>query len=294
MKLMCLTLPDQVDQLAAWLEGQLVGLHLAELAAELRAVHGDAAGPPLAEILRGREPQVLTEGLRGLSRRRLRLLLQHPDRLLELQTLVLAEGGPYWNVVAAEDAELNDLFRRGEQQLVDSAVVPRPEPVPIPWYRWPAVVSLATAAAVLLAVWLGLPYLVPKPILPGPPSVGWGWAKTEPPQGEVNAAAYLNRLADGAQEWFKRRPEDRMALARRILEFRQGCSTLIVGEHPPLADRDREWLVQQCRDWAKQFDEQLRTLEGGADVLAVRHAMDKVAEEIVQALRERALRQGAA
>jgi hypothetical protein len=293
MNLLCMTIPDEPDKLAAWLEGHLVGLGLAELTAELLAIHGEEAGPPLAEVLQGRQAEVLAGGLTKLRPAALRLLLRHPRRLLELQDLILAQGGPYWDRVAAGDAELNALVTRGAQrlQLGREARQPVLRPIRPPIPRTPArrplpwVVGLAIAATLLLAIFFGRS-LIPKPN--GPPLVAagpsWGWAKPGALPTEGSAADYLRRLAAEAKEWSNQRPEEPAALAKRILEFRQGCSTLIFAEHKPLAAEDRRWLVQKCQEWAAKFDQALAALEGGKEVAEVRKEMDATMAQLVQAL----------
>jgi hypothetical protein len=95
-------------------------------------------------------------------------------------------------------------------------------------------------------------------------------------------------LAAASQEWFKKRPETALELARRIGQFRQGCSTLIVAEHKPLPEDDRKWLRERCRAWAEKFDRHLAALEAGEDVEKVREAMDATVNQLTKALRDRA------
>jgi hypothetical protein len=102
------------------------------------------------------------------------------------------------------------------------------------------------------------------------------------------APAYLNRLADEGDEWFAKRPEDAASLAKRLNEMRQGCSTLILATHQPLKNEDRQWLVEKCRAWAKNFDQQLADLEQGKDPALVRSEIDTTVNRLVKALRERA------
>jgi hypothetical protein len=295
MKLFVTDVPDDPARLAGWLEAHLLGLDLAALAAELTAVHGEGAGRPasLSELLGGQLDAVLSRGLSAVPGSRLGALLRHPQALLELQDLVLERGGPYWQSVPVPE-DVGDVLRRGERQLHHAWTEPlrlsatRPER----WYRRPWVVSLATAATVLLAV-----YLVPRPAGPGGPpvepktvvSAGWGWSRPGALVDEGPPAAYLNRLADAADEWFKKRPDDPAALAKRINEFREGCSTLIFAKHDALAAEDRRWLVERCRKWAGKLDEHLQKIESGtADVATVRGEVDATVNQLIGALRSRA------
>jgi hypothetical protein len=105
---------------------------------------------------------------------------------------------------------------------------------------------------------------------------------------DVSADRYLNGLADAAEDWFKKRPEKPADLARRLNEFRQGCSTLILAPHQPLAAKDRQWLVDKCRAWAVKLDRHLTDVEAGKDVLQVRREADETVEKLIAALRTRA------
>jgi hypothetical protein len=158
------------------------------------------------------------------------------------------------------------------------------------WYRHPAFVGLATAAAVLLAVraydarYRGSGVVQPPVVA----ATGWGWAKPDALPQDLTAPAYFNRLADAAQEWFNKQPEDAVTLAQRIGELRQGCSVLIFAEHRPLGAEDRVWLVEKCRSWAAKLDDQRVALEAGGKPEEVRAATDEVVQKLVVALRARA------
>ena len=105
---------------------------------------------------------------------------------------------------------------------------------------------------------------------------------------DLPPGVYLDRLADAAGEWFKKRPDDPIALARRIGEFRQGCSVLILSPHKPLSAQDRAWLVEKCRAWAAKLDAHLAALEGGASAAKVRDDADATINKLIEALRDRA------
>jgi hypothetical protein len=292
MNLVAMSIPDDPAALPAWLERHLVGLDLGALAAELTAVHGAAAGPPLAEILGGQRKAVLEGGLAALSPPALAQLLRHPRRLLELQELVLTEGGPYWQRYADADAALAALALRGEQRLAAGLPGPRPAVVRprFGWFRAVAV-GLSAAAATLLAVFLFRGPLA-RQVLGPPVAVAtptWGWEKLQSPPPNESAPDYLNGLADAAEEWFRQRPDTAPALAQRIGELRLGCSRLIFAAHAPLTDvEERKWLVAKCRSWAAKFDKSLTELEGGRPVGEVRDEMDRTVRRVAATLRERA------
>jgi hypothetical protein len=300
MRLIVMNIPEQTDALAGWLERQLVGLDLAELVAELEAIHAAGATLSLDDVLGGRRADVLQRGLGAVPAEALRQLLRQPRLLLELQELVLEHGGSHWGGVDA-GAEMELAMHRGEQRLLVAVRGRRPAAPPAPvvrpteavtaWYRRPSVVSLATAAALLLAVggywfWLGR---TSQTTVPGPTATErWGWNKPGALPNDKPAPEYLNALAGAGAEWFKKQPDDAPGVAQRINEFRQGCSTLILAPHKPLGDEDRKWLVERCRVWAKKLDDQLAALEQGEDPVKVRTEVDGIVNKLVDALHDRA------
>jgi hypothetical protein len=146
-------------------------------------------------------------------------------------------------------------------------------------------VSLATAAAVLLGVFVYQHYHQPAQ---QEVATGWGWTRTDPPPQDMPARAYLDKLADRANEWFAKRPDDPVALARRLAEMREGCSVLILSQHEPLDKKTRDELVERCKKWAGQFDQQLTSLEGGASPEEVRKQTDETVNSLIKWLRDEA------
>lgn len=291
MILFALDLPDDPARLPGWLERHLVGMHLAELVAELSAVHAGplSEGTSLQEVLGPRLELVLEEGLSVLPPATLQQLLREPRLLLDLQELILTSGESYWETVVQPSSQVRDVLTRGRCKLDEYITAQRrnEDPTALPfrparWYRRPIAVSLMTAAAVLLAV------LAFSQVFPPSSAPGWGWAKPGAMPEHLPAPQYLERLADGAGEWFGKRPETAPELAARISEFRKGCSTLIFAPHAPLDEEDRQWLVERCRAWAVKFDQQLVALEAGEDPLRVRSEMDTVVKTLIDKLRERA------
>jgi hypothetical protein len=295
MKLVSMTLPEDPALLASWLEGHLVGLRLADLVAELEAVH---TGPThthrsVGELLGSQRGAVLGEGLGTLPAERLRELLRSPRTLLDLQDLIFTEGGPYWSQLP-RPVELRRAVERGNELFLR-----KPDQTRLPWYRRAWVVSLATAAAVLLAVelprWLFPPAEpeLPGPVKPGPAPVvvaqaTWGWDKPGALPQDGAARDYYLALVKAAEEWEKKRPQEAPDLAQRIGELRRGCSTLIFASHKPLPERERRWLVGRCRVWGTQIDRHLEELEAGTDPATVRDGADRTVRQIIAALSSRA------
>jgi hypothetical protein len=119
MRLIALEIPDDQARLPGWLEERLLGLDLAALVAELEAAHPPArgAGTPLGDILGQNRGAVLEKGLSALPPARLRQLLRQPRLLLDLQELILVEGGENWRKTTREDRESRQLVERGWNRL---------------------------------------------------------------------------------------------------------------------------------------------------------------------------------
>jgi hypothetical protein len=309
MKIHALDLPEEPGQLAGWLERQLVDMDLGALVAELAAVHGDQPRPAesVRELLGPHLPAVLNAGLDRLPGDLVRRLLREPRHLFELQELVAREGGPYWSQVRPLSGRVDEAFANGQARLEGFLAAPLnlPSPTAGPvgegrgrgargpqgrrsparkWYTTAWFAALGAAASVLVAAALYQQFRTPAPQA-GP---GWGWNRAGALPADASASAYLNALADAAEDWFKKRPAEAAPLAQRIQEFRQGCSRLIFAEHRPLGTQ-REWLVGKCREWAVKLDSQLEDLEAGkSPPPTVRNNVDEIVNKLVAALRKKA------
>lgn len=296
MMLHALEIPDEPAELSGWLERHLVGPDLAALVAELEAVHPAApeTGTSVQAVLGDRLEGVLRRGLSAVPPEVIQQVLRRPRLLLSLQDLVLEAGGDHWDRVGQASPDLESAVGRGWTRLEPFLAAATGQPPvgrsispPIVWYRRPPFVSLATAATVLLAVFVAQQFR-PLPAVPtAVASSGWGWNRPGALPEDLPAEAYLNRLADAGEEWFRKRPEEPVALARRIAEFRQGCSMLILAEHRPLSAEDRRWLVEQCRAWASELDKHLTAVEAGRDPVQVRAEADETIRRLSGTLRAR-------
>lgn len=302
MNLLSLEIPEDPADHAGWLERHLVGPDLAQVMTELTALQGGrevSGAHGLQEVLGRWLPQVLKEGLGVLPPENLRQLLLSPRLFPELQEWILVQGGPYWDRVTAT-GPLEALIERGEERLngylhgqaksaepdQPSAAVPQTLPFPgkARWYRQPWAASLATAASMLLGMFLYQLWQTSPTAAPA-----WGWSKPGALPANASAGEYLNALAEGAGEWFNKRPADAAALAQRLGDFRQGCSMLIFAEHHQLTPADRAWLVEKCQAWGAKLDQHRAALESGADLEEVRRQADGTVTNIMAALRSRAM-----
>jgi len=295
MRLTALEIPDEPAELPGWIEGQMLGLDLAALVAELEAIHGDAGteAPALDNLLGTDRAAMLERGLSALPLEGLRQFLRQPRRLLDLQELVLVEGGPHWQRLTASGPESARLDAEGWRRLgaflttgdttTAQAHTRRAAARRHPW-RWVAIV--ATAASLLGA------FLVyqrsHEPALSVATAGKWGWLRPGAFPQDASPAEYLNTLAKGAEEWFNKRPEERAALTRRIAEFRLGCTVLLEAQHRPLAPQDRQWLVRTCREWLSDLDRSLAEIEARGSPVRVRDKVDETVRQIAKALRDRA------
>ncbi len=320
MNLHLLNIPDNAEALAPWLEKQLLNGNLAELIAELAALRLETAKPAplLDEALQGATEEVLQHGLAHLPPHALYTLLRQPALLLALQERVLVEGGAHWRrsidsrwgeaaaqgrerltrwLVAAADeqskvAPLQPARQRENAPPRGSRRVGQDDDTPV-WRRM-ALSCLASAACALVALfaldWYRGAANLERVRSSSAESARatWGWMDQAVFQGSETGPEHLRRLAEAAEQWFHHRPEDVSGVARRIGEFRQGCSQLLLAEHPALSPEDRVWLRERCRAWAGRLDDDLQSLEAGADALQVRSESDATIRRLIAALHNRA------
>ena len=311
MILLTMTVPDDPAELSRWLEQRLVAADFAQFIAELSAHFpvASSAEQPL-DLLDRWLPVALDEGLTPLPPEVLSQLLRHPSVLAKFQEHVVIEGGAYWDDLIDATDSFSEHLERGRSSLqraiaednqadgkvrrkaalkaVPAEAVKRPSGR---GYKAWAIVSTAIAACLVVAVvWQAI---VPEqPTLPKA-KIAWGWAR---PGGlaadESSPKAYLNKLADNAEEWSAYRPGDSNGVATRIAEMRLGCAQLMHSNYGPLNPADKEWLLEHCREWAKALDRHQQALDAGAEAVTVRGQVDETVREIAATLREKAKQVG--
>jgi hypothetical protein len=276
MKLIISTVPDEPAELATWLERQLTGPDLECLIKELTAVHGQETAPSsLAEALGEDLSVALGRGLGGLPANKLRMLLRHPRLLGELQDTIVESSSPYWDA-RFDHPELKRIADAARES--STKFVARPARTPI--YRRPWFVSLATAAVVIVAVFLANSR--------ERAASGWGWNKPGLMTAVNNRVDHLNALANAAEEWRSRPKSTTDELRKSLQEMRDGCTSMLAAAHPQLTPDDRAWLMDKCVAWGTKLDRHLADLQTGRPVEAVRREADGTIEALVQALRARA------
>lgn len=304
-----LDIPDTPNEMAAWLDLQLVGQDLAGLVAELAAVHR-LSGPERSqtEAEAGRAwlgdacEAVLRNGLTAAPPDQVGQLLRHPGVLLGLQELILIEGGPYWEALIKRaqpsEAELPAGVRNAltvaEATLPLRSAVDQTEGAP-PATRARSTlpldagqsgheqtrtrrllsiaVSLAAALLIAVAAWT----------LGPPADPAWGWNKPEA-LAAADPPAYFEQLARYADEWSLEKAESETQLQLRLEQLIAGCDRLIGASHASLEETDRTWLVEKCRAWREKLVEQQDALLATHDIAAVGAATDAIVAKLIVAL----------
>jgi hypothetical protein len=303
MKPIILQMPDSFPDRRAWLERQMVGLELGDLVAELAAIHSSRPSeslptPTLQSAFADQLPELLSQGLSILTEKKFGLLLRHPDLMMELQAVVLEQGGRYWDAIPradefgrgilAERAALSELLTNQPiatpLQDLDRIDLRPANQAKVSLTRW----SRSKLLAVAVVLMIGMTVWISRPS-----GSTWGFDRSGILTANVTSEEYLNSLANAAGDWFNKRPEESQAVATRLREFIHGCETLIDAPHSQLMPQDRAWLVERCRVWKSALETQLADLEANrSSALDVRTAGDETILKLQNALRKRARETG--
>jgi hypothetical protein len=277
-------MPEDPALRPAWLERKLrspqCGLLLDELAA-MRAVaiaqnntSAEIADQSLDDFLGPLKEQVLSKGLKILSAEKFAALMRSPELITDLVIEIELSGGEYWRRLSGDSDDTS---------VIKQKVVPLPTGTSVPpgaadrGRYWLGTIA-ALAAAILLAIFLW-PVRQTKQL---------AWERPGVFDVSLGGPAYLNHLADAADDWFRQDPHDSQELEGRIRGFRRGCDLLLAASHPQLSDADRAWLRERCQVWSEKLDQQLADLAKGEDWSKVRNAADETIQKLIDALRKRA------
>ena len=292
MKLIAMEIPNSPDEIADWLEMIVCGGDLRNLVSELSAVSvSDGPSAELKQVLGSELPSVLEVGLPALQEETVRRLLSQPSLLLDLQELVMSEGGEHWQSKLRADVSVSTIERtRMSLEPLSSPKVDEDQKASLPSlsgkHFWNSKGSVLSAiAATIMLVAFGTYWI--QSSVPAPSNIAWGWASENGVPVETDPQEYLRMLAKGADAWFKKTPTDHLSLKTRIEEFSAGCAQLVNAEHRPLNQEDRSWLREQCRGWQGQL-EVLSASVSQRDFKKVKSMADEVAREISFSLLERA------
>lgn len=292
MNLPVLEVPDDPAAVAAWLESQLVGLHLADLVSQLSAVYQSAdSSATLHEVLGAHFDQIVDRGLGSAPLDTLRGLLHRPRLLLELQDRIFIAGGSHWQRVPIDDEHRRVIERQAKalREKIDSKTAASPETLQQSpgrsRQRLQVALGLAVAASLAIAAFVW------QLSSAGP---AWGWGKPDSivariRRGEsITASGYLKQLAAEAAEWRNKRPVSREQLETRLREMLTGCNALLESSSTPLPPDSRTWLRDKCRAWAARFEQQLTQLEQGADMPTILSQSDETVDRLIAALNSQA------
>ena len=94
-------------------------------------------------------------------------------------------------------------------------------------------------------------------------SESWGLAKVTSLCPNMKDSAYLEKLAELAGQFSKKRPNSTATLLARLDQFQAGCKTLIASPKPQLNDSERIWLEDSCRKWSGEIDVLRLALKNG-------------------------------
>jgi hypothetical protein len=273
MTCVVLTIPDNPQQLASWLEDALTGHDLARVVRELTLLQGRELEPlrpgELAEVLGPDQTQILNAGLQQIPLSRIRQLTARPELLPELQELLLLEGSDYWQ-------------QRWQQQALPKSVGEQVTRAPAAKTSTPAVAWLVTlAAAIMLMVgYINWPQSTTT-------VAQWGWNSPQLLTADRSASEHLAAIATAGEEWFQKKPANAAELKQRISELKQGCERLIAAQHSQLQPADEKWLKDKCQAWLDKINSQLTALQDESKVPAVQQEMDAIVTKLVDTLRKK-------
>jgi hypothetical protein len=316
MKLITHDIPDRTEVLAYWLERELVGLRLRDLAVELVAFQGITEDHPTLDELLGDElSDVLASGLSVLPEHQLRELLKHPTLLLDLQERILLEGGPYWTEEVVVSDVQADTVRMGWKTLqpklatntrsdAKTSTTGETTPAPISTVApsaksdhskktvsvQPAVQpkqrSFAKAGLTMLvmaAIAVGITVFLQMPSGPQ-----WGLDRPGLVASNKPTAELYQSIAGAVeQDWTPARTADKTALVASLTDFRHGCDTLINAPLTQLPEKDRTWIKERCQKWREKIVGHLADLEAGQKPFdTVRDEANATVNKLITVLRD--------
>lgn len=290
-----LSLPENHADQVRWLENAMLGPDFGRVIAELSAVFGNES----LEVADAELHSIRTQGLSNLEPERFQHLLKSPTTLVKIQRDVIEFGGDYWNSVLPLDSQsgIIERARPTASPVVGTNVRPRQS-----WVSngiCAAVGALVTAAA-LTIMFFGNSDQLRQPLVLAENSTAaaetkiesssWGFEKFANSDmvdaQDVDRDEYFENIASAAEAWSNKRPATQAALAKRLGEFRMGCSAILLADHP-LPAEDKQWLKDRCQQWAAAIDNHLAELEGGMSVQDVTERVDATVTKISAAIKGR-------
>jgi hypothetical protein len=299
MKLHPLDIPVETDQLANWIEQQLMSESFGSFVVQLQAIHDSSSAnavnrdpqfssESLGQILGNGHQQIIEHGLGECSPEQIQQLLSSPNALLELQGQVYEAGSSYWfdSVVPIPDESGTETGADASQRLGELAAAIRlavelPE-LNVEEARTRNAVhsgqsatpnELAGEAVItnrrtfnwnLLAMAAAVLIIgaVGFKLMSSPttPTLAkWGWLSEDGIPTAGAPAEYLAKISAGGTAWFDKALTNSDDYIQRLRELNAGCQALIDADHSSLASADQQWLIGKCMEWRSSFEEQLES-----------------------------------
>ena len=254
MKIAFCEIPEDQRDWPAWLEQRLVRLDLCQLAAELDTLRGEKKYPleTLESICGQSLEQVIERGVRSLTTGQISLLMRQPELLLELQDLVLSQGGVYWDQVSNAEREASKVSLLGSESinlsLNEERKVNVRQILPTSWsYRHASIAAFAATIFIAFGVWISRPVQSP--------GGGWGLDNPELLSANLSSELYFKKLADAAGTFSKKGLDTKDNALKRITEFKAGCDKLARATHPQIKNnKERQLLTSKCAKWSATLD----------------------------------------
>lgn len=285
MTIRLLTIPDDPAKWAAWLEEQLVGLHLRELVEELRLDPElkQQSELPLSKLLdKDQQSGIVRHGLSATSLENIQALLANPGSLLELQEKVLEAGQPYWERQPGSQEVQESVDRvRNRLRIAPSSKNASDGMSPERSGRSKSRTMLGWIALASAALVIGV----------------FAWPQQSGSSGRIlgtpglladnvsSSSEYFERIAKAGNTWFDQTPRNSEDLAALLKEVSSDCEILINAPHEALTEDERTWFVTKCQNWKEKFDQTLASLEvGDLTFDDARAESDKVMLKLIQVL----------
>jgi hypothetical protein len=294
-----LDLPDDRSQWAGWLELQLVGLALGKIVRQL-VLLGANRKPEISlrEWLGESKRTILTQGLSSISEQQLQVLIRNPSLLIQLQEMVLLEGGEFWEKIPRTEEHL-ELAKESESKFLASLQVGTPDDLrenptgqtentnELNKVRTSTKQSKNNIAlwATLAAVAAGLAIVFFNPMPARQPKAFFAAAQLQKVGVEANQT--LQQMALQIRNDWQKNSTDRGDLQEQLLAFRDSCEQLIDGPlattlrtnglHPDqLAD-----VQKRCKDWKAKSTALIESLAAGDPLSPIVQAADEMIGKLI-------------
>lgn len=258
MKLHVFKIPESREQLAGWIESNVMLGSFGEFIGQLQIIRESGPEDPSLGLTRvlGDEAQTMIEfGLDPCSQKQLRQLLANPEALMELHQVVFASRYSYWfdeysnNAVESFDAR-SDLQKIRHSIQHTQSIESSPSRRKFGWL----IATAMIAASLLLILFLMNPDDTES-------RVKWGWLADEAYQEYETPSDCFADLAKRGNEWFDETPSNADQFSVRLTDLMAGCDRLITNKQAVLSAEDQTWLVERCKNWASDFTVQQTELK---------------------------------